>query len=73
MLSVMQRYVQLSLDQDLDDSSLEIYDFDETLEENLPYMVQCVEEKVMCVSVWKKKLISKKIQHRYKNIDRIAW
>ena len=46
MLSVMQRYVQLSLDQDLDDSSSEIYDFDDTLEENLPYMVQYVEEKV---------------------------
>ena len=32
--------------QDLDDSILEIYDSDETLEETLPYMVQCEEEKV---------------------------
>ena len=36
----------IKFDQDLDDSILEIYDSDETLEETLPYMVQCEEEKV---------------------------
>ena len=36
----------LKFDQDLDDSILEIYDFDAILEETLPYMVQCEEEKV---------------------------
>ena len=36
----------ITFDQDLDDSILEIYDSDETLEETLPYMVQCEEEKV---------------------------
>ena len=36
----------IKFDQDLDNSILEIYDSDGTLEETLPYMVQCEEEKV---------------------------
>ena len=36
----------IKFDQDLDDSILEIYDSNETLEETLLYMVQCEEEKV---------------------------
>ena len=36
----------IKFDQDLDDCILEIYNSDETLEETLPYMVQCEEEKV---------------------------